>query len=206
MHPSTVFLQNLIYPTMRSSFRPFAFFFLGVLMVLPTQAQTTYTFLPDSELWIEGTSNKSDWTVHATEMEGAVAMSGADAIESATLTVPSQQIVSNKSTIMDRLMHKTLMVDQHANITYELTHANVEPGDGGTFQAFTRGNLTIAETTNEIEVVVTGEAMDDGRYRFTGSHPLKMTDYGLTTPVAMFGALRTADDTVVHFNFVVASE
>ncbi len=186
--------------------RILALFAVGLLMMTPARAQSTYTIHPDSKLWIDGTSNKSDWTVHATQLNGTVQMDGADAIEGATLTVPSQKILSDKSTIMDRLMHQTLLVDAHPEIVYELTHATIEPGDDNTFQAYTRGNLTIAETTKEVEVIVTGEQMEDGRYRFTGSHPVKMTDYGLTTPVAMFGALRTADDTMVHFDLVVAGE
>ena len=48
------------------------------------------------------------------------------------------------------------------------------------------------------------EALADGHVRFTGQHPMLMSDFGMDPPSAMFGQLRTADEVVVHFDLVVA--
>ena len=52
---------------------------------------------------------------------------------------------------------------------------------------------------------VRGEKLANGQVRLQGEHPLLMTDYGLTPPSAMFGALRTADKVTVKFDLVVAA-
>jgi polyisoprenoid-binding protein YceI len=105
---------------------------------------------------------------------------------------------------MDRLMHDALMVDEHPGITYELTSA--EPAGAtatdGTFVLNTTGELSLTGTTRDVQIDVTGTRLADGKIRFTGSHAMKMSDYGMAAPTAMFGQLRTGDDITIHFDIV----
>lgn len=181
------------------------------LFVVATQAnaQVVYQTQPASKLWIEGTSNKSDWSVNATEFSGTVTMkqdvTPADpGVSAVKLTVASGKIVSNKSTIMDRLIVDALQVEQHPTITYELVSATPAGANGNAFTLQTKGRLTLAGTTKEIDMEVQGEKLADGQVRFQGEHELLMSDYGIQPPSAMFGALRTADKTTVKFDLVVA--
>jgi polyisoprenoid-binding protein YceI len=176
---------------------------------LPLQAQDTATLnlVPaSSKLWIDGTSNRSNWTVHATEMTGSVTMKkNSNEVRAVTLTVRSNKIVSQKSTIMDRLMHETLKVETHPAITYQLSGATLAPGGtANTYTLQTTGRLTLAGTTKDVTMTVQGTKLANGHLRFTGEHPLLMTDYGLQPPSAMFGALRTGDRVVVHFDVVMS--
>lgn len=172
------------------------------------QDTATYAVQSGSKLWVDGTSSKSDFTVHAADVTGSfeVAGSGAEASPaSGRISVESKKIESGKSTIMDRLMHEALMVEEHATITYELTSA--EPGEAsadGSMTLNTTGKLTLTGTTRDVEMAVKAARAADGTIRFTGSHPLKMSDYGMTPPTAMFGALRTGDDVTIHFDIVAA--
>lgn len=191
---------------MRISTFPFVLLLLALMTAVPVRGQDAYRLDPGSRLWVEGTSNKSDWTVHAKALNGTVRLGTANAIDGVTLTVPADQILSDKSAIMDRLMHNALQVAEHPSIAYELVSATVEPAAGDAFTVQTQGRLTIAGETRTITFPVTGERLANGQVRFRGSHPVKMTDYGLKPPVAMFGALRTADDVTVHFDLVAAPE
>ncbi len=180
-----------------------------LLLVVRAQAQdpAVYAFQPESKLWIEGTSNKSDWTVNATVLAGNVSLKNPAAasgpgVEKVRLVVPSAKILSGKSTIMDRLMHKTLQVEEHPEIVYELTSA--EAG-ANALALLTHGRLTLAGVTKNVDVPVQGQQLADGKMRFTGSHTLLMTDYGMKPPTAMFGALHTGDEVVVHFDLVAAA-
>lgn len=183
-----------------------------LLLAVPAFAQTQAVFpiQPGSKLWVEGTSNKSDWSVNATEFAGSITMNPQGTaqdpgVQQVKITIPSAKILSNKSTIMDRLMHDALQVEAHPQVVYTLTSAKAAPGKTpNTFALQTQGQLTLAGTTKDIEVIVQGERMADGQVRFTGSHKMKMTDYGMAPPSAMFGALRTADDVTVRFDLVVA--
>lgn len=181
-----------------------------LLIAGPALAQDAveYALQSDSKLWVDGTSNKSDWTVHAGELTGGFGVTGSGSdfgLEAGEITVDSRSIESGKSTIMDRLMRDALKVDEHPTITYVLTSA--EPGnaaDDGSVTLNTTGELTLTGTTKDIEMAVTGTPAADGTIRFTGSHALKMSDYGMKPPTAMFGSLRTGDDVTVHFDVVVA--
>lgn len=192
-----------------------ALFFLAssiaVQGVAPAQAQDAaeYAVQPDSKLWIDGTSNKSDFTVNAAEVKGTfgIASSGENtSVTSGTISVESAKLEGGKSTIMDRLMHDALQVKEHPTITYVLTSAEIgdTSSDDGSVTLKTKGKLTLTGTTKDIEMDVKGSHSADGSIRFRGSYPLKMSDYGMEPPTAMFGALRTADDVTVHFDVTAA--
>ena len=175
------------------------------------QSTTSYTVQPESKMWIDGTSNKNDWTVTATELTGFVMRESGGStsnpgILETELVVPSGKIVSNRSSIMDRLMQKSLKVNQHAEITYALKSAEVDSSTDAGYILKTTGDLTLVGVTNEIVMNVEGEELEDGQIRFTGSHSMLMSDYNIERPVAMFGALRTGDEVTVHFDLLVARE
>lgn len=175
---------------------------VAVIVVLagfaPSAAAQDYVIQDESKIWVDGTSTKSDWTVQATTIDGTAALDNGAAPTALKLTIPSADIKSNESTIMDRLMHEALKVSEHPTITFTLDEA--EASSQGTLK--TKGRLTLAGVTNEIEMDVKTEKAADGGVRFTGTAPLKMTDYKMTPPTAMFGALRTGDDVTIGFDVV----
>lgn len=175
------------------------------------QDLATYTIQSDSKMWIEGTSNKSDWTVNATEMTGFVMTDVNGSVENpgiqkTEIVVPSAKIASNKSSIMDRLMKKALKVQQHSEITYVLKSAEVESSSESGYTLNTMGDLTLAGVTNEIAMSIEGAVEDEGKMRFKGSHTMLMSDFDIDRPTAMYGSLRTGDEVVVHFDLLVARD
>lgn len=179
---------------------------LGFL-ILPESvtAQVSHTLQPESSLWITGTSTRSDWTVTAGTIDGGVTLADASdgsSVSGVQVRIPTREIASKSSTIMDRLMHDALKATDHPEISYELVDAMQVAPDGGGFALQTSGRLTLAGVTRDVEMVVQGEDLGEGKYRYTGSTPLKMTDYDMSPPTAMFGALRTGNDVTVHFDIV----
>ena len=186
---------------------------IGLLLIeAPALAQepTPYPLQTEnSKVWIDGTSNKSPtWTMHATELAGSVTMNpGATAadpgVEAVELKVTARKLKSKKSSIMDRLAYDALKVKQHQEIIYTLTSVeSVTAADDNTFTMQTLGNLTLAGETREIAMTVEGKLQDDGTVVFTGSHTMLMSDYKIKPPTAMFGALHTGDEVVVHAELV----
>lgn len=170
-----------------------------VVLAVPASAQQ-YVLQPGSTITVDGKSNKSDFTVVASDVEGTMTMDpAAPAVSAVDLTIASDKIKSDRSTIMDRLMRDALKVSEHPTITFELIEATPTGSSGLTFD--TRGNLTLAGVTREVSMQVSGTQEGDA-IRFTGSTPIKMSDYDIQPPVAMFGALRTADDVTVSFDVV----
>lgn len=182
---------------------------LALLFVLATfpvddviaQNDVNLVLLPESKLWVDGTSNQDDWTVHAGEVRGTITLQG-DRLDRAEIVVPSRKIVSNRSTIMDRLMYTALKASEHPEISFALAEPAAFAGSENGFD--TKGALTLAGETRDIQMSVTSERLENGTVRFTGSYALTMSDYGISPPTAMFGALRTGDDVVVHFDVIGA--
>ncbi len=181
-----------------------------VASMQPVTAQQRVDFLPESSLTIAGDSNQSEWTVTADSLYGSVEYTADDegnpVVSAVELHVISRQIKSYKSPIMDRLMYRALKTNQYEEIVFELTGAQMVAGDDpGSFTISATGDLSIAGVTNEITVDVEGRRADGGGYRFVGSYEMKMTDFGMKPPTALFGALHTRDAITVQFDFVINS-
>jgi polyisoprenoid-binding protein YceI len=162
--------------------------------------------LVESRVWVDGTSNREDWTVDATELRGYVVLEPAGAswaIREGRFTVTARRMISKHGVIMDRLMHGALRANAHPDIVYELASAGSVPNGAGTVGLATTGRVTIAGVTKDIEQEVQVERMGDGRLRFTGSSPVLMSDFDMKPPTAMFGALRTGNRVVVNFELFV---
>ncbi len=183
---------------------------VGLLLAdAPALAQKQFPLTSDSKVWIDGTSNKTPhWTVHATELEGYVTMNPAataadPGLTSTHLKVTSKMLKSKKSSIMDRLMYDALKVKQHEHVTYDLTSVESVTATGDdSFTMETLGNLTLAGETKQIAMTVEGKMQADGTVVFTGSHTMLMSDYKVKPPTAMFGALHTGDEVIVHAELV----
>jgi hypothetical protein len=180
---------------------------LGLLLGAPVAAQgPRLPLLPESRVWIDGTSNKNDWTVKATELSGFVHLQvkdGALQIGGGSFTVVANRLVSEHGVIMDRLMYGALKSDAHPHIVYELASATATAGENGEYAVATQGRATIAGVTKDVAQTVTAERLPNGTIRFTGSQPVLMSEYGMRPPTAMFGALRTGNRVVVNFELVV---
>ena len=162
--------------------------------------------LIDGTLRIDGTSNKSDWTVEVTEMDGMLWLSesgiGFDP-DSVYFVTRGGDMKSGVSVIMDRLMYKALKTDQHPNIVYTLGSSGIcRTGSDDTLRWQTTGRLQLAGVSDTLSAIVTGVEEAPGRFVFTGSHTMSMREHGITPPTAMFGALHTSEWVTVRFRLV----
>jgi YceI-like domain len=171
-------------------------------------AQTWQKLSPDSKLWIDGASNKSDWTVYATDIKGRILdggnLSGFRMFESVEMTVRASGIVSRKSRIMDRIMLGALKASDFPDIVFESTHVGGSALPDSARLAVSEldmeGNLTLAGVTKPIRLKVTVSKGEGDTYRFTGSKEIVMTDYGIKPPTALFGSLHTKNEVTVNFD------
>lgn len=174
-----------------------ALLFVGLLIASPAAAQDQIDFHPESTITVDGTSNKSDWTVTATEFIGVYTLAD-DAPDSVELTIPVMQMKGGKSLIMDRLMRDAMNAPEHPEIRFVSTA--IEPAEDAGWNVI--GDLTISGETLSVVVPVTKTDLG----AFTGSLDIKMSDWGVKPPTAMFGSLRTADEITVNFNVMPAED
>jgi polyisoprenoid-binding protein YceI len=167
-------------------------------------AMERYSFAGGSRVWVEGTSTVHDWTCSATQVSGTLdavtAEAGLSGLSGLTVTVPVNALDCDNGTMNGKLRDAL----GTAAIRFTASNARVGAPGGGRFTVETDGQLTIRGTTRAQRIQAQGQALGGGRYRFTGSVPVTMSQFGVTPPTAMLGTLRTGDRVTVRFDVTVA--
>ncbi len=173
----------------------------GLLLSLSAIAQDNYTLSSEkSTVVIKGTSSLHDWESNAEVISGKATVDFSEAgsfmgISSLTFMVDVESIKSGKG-VMDKKTRGALDSKKHPQIIFLLGEVTDVTSDS----LFATGELTIAGTTNSIEVAASYMLHEDGSLHIEGSEKLLMTDYGVSPPKAMLGTLKTGDEVEVVFN------
>jgi polyisoprenoid-binding protein YceI len=104
---------------------------------------------------------------------------------------------------MDDNLYKALKANDTPEISYILATFDTAPGEVDGFTLKTNGTLAIAGKENKLTMDVVAVRLPDGSVKATGVVPIKMTDFGIKPPTAMFGTLRTGDEVKVNFALTV---
>ncbi|HWH50216.1 MAG TPA: YceI family protein [Gemmatimonadaceae bacterium] len=171
---------------------------------------------PDSKLWIDGTSNLHDWSCKADKIEANVDLDKAAAAQLDAAPPKALKRVEVKVAVkalkcghgaMDNNLYKALNADATPDVTYILATFDAAPGaTSDTFTLKTVGSLNIAGKENQLSMDVVATRMPDGTVIAKGSVPIKMTDYGIKPPTALFGRLKTGDDVKVNFELSIGAK
>jgi len=177
---------------------------------------TRIAVTPDSKLWIDGTSNLHGWTCRATALDAAIDLDAALATQIATAPPKALKRVQVKVPVkslkcghgaMDDNLYKALKADQSPDISYILATFEAAPGETkDTFTLHTIGTLMVAGAEKKIEMDVVATRLADGSVTAKGIVPIKMTDFGIKPPTAIFGRLKTGDEVKVNFELTVGAK
>lgn len=184
----------------------------------PANGQNTFEVLASASTFqIEGRSTAGAYTCASDDVGGVahlapttvrnvreeVHRSQADV----SVLVPARSFDCGKSR-MNADFYEALQADEHPVIRYDLVRADVRRGpapDGG-IELDVEGRLAIAGTTRTVQATVTGYRFAEGIYRVQGSLPLRMSDFGIEPPTALFGLVKARDEIEVHFDLVGVCE
>jgi polyisoprenoid-binding protein YceI len=180
-------------------------------------AQTTarVSVAPDSKLWIEGTSNLHGWSCAAERFDAAIELDAGAADQLATSTPKALKRVEVKVPVkalkcghggMDDNMYKALKADATPEISYIMATFDAVPGEADDFTLKTTGTLSLAGKENKLAMDVVATRLPDGTVKATGVVPIKMSDFGIKPPTAIFGTLRTGDEVKVNFALTVTAK
>jgi polyisoprenoid-binding protein YceI len=191
---------------------------LAILLVATVAVATERVrFAPASasSIKITGTSTLHEWTMQGTTINGAIDIApevAADPLQPeawkseraalVTVKIPVAAIKSEHDR-MNRIMLEAMKAAANPEIRYELTEAVAEKSGGEEFVVKTKGKVTIAGVTRDLEMNVTAKRDGAKRYLLTGEAPIKMTDFGITPPVTMLGTLKTGNDVRVTFRWAI---
>ncbi|XOV92969.1 MAG: YceI family protein [Bacteroidota bacterium] len=148
-----------------------------------------------SKVEILGTSSLHDWEsiVESYSIKGDIE---ANQITDLVATFNVESIKSGKS-IMDDKAQDALKADKYPNIIFKASSLKIADG-----KVSGPGTLTIAGKSNPIQFAATSK-ISNGDMLISGSTKLKMTDYGVEPPTAMFGTLTTGDEVTVSYEIFI---
>ncbi len=158
--------------------------------------------LEQSKIAIKGTSTLHDWESRAGKSEAKLVFKNytGGEIEQLNLNVDVASIKNTKGhNIMDKLTRKALKNEDFPEITYVFIKGDLISDTTKELKVKLIGDLTIAGKTNQISVLTT---IDKSATNVTlnGQHKLKMTDYGVEPPKALFGTVKTGNEITIDFS------
>ncbi len=143
-------------------------------------------------LVLEGSSNLAPWRCSST-----VGTFGRD-----ELRVPVSAIrCGNRQ--MERDLRRSLRADEYPDIEFRLGALPPIPPGRERFTATIHGVLSLAGASKDVALRVDAERLDVARYRLSARLPLRMTDFAITPPTALFGMIRARDELVVQLEMTV---
>lgn len=178
----------------------------GLLVPTDSIGQIKYHSNGPVKLIIEGTSNIHDWDMKSEK--GVVSaeflftptgyIGGVSALQ---FTVPAESMKSDREAL-DKNTYKALKTDKFNTIGFVASSAVIKPNGTG-FTLIARGKLTISGVTRDVELTANGIMNSDKSITYSGTYKLKMTDYKVTPPNIMFGAIKTGDAVTIKFDLVM---
>lgn len=156
-----------------------------------------------SKITIDGTSNIHDWQITSEEQQGnlvAVVDEGQLVkIDQLNFSVKAEGLKSGKGG-MDKNTYKALKTDKNKEILFSLKKVNnIDCTNPGNCKVTVNGNLTIAGTTKPIDLIFNAK-VNGNMIQLSGTKNLKMTDFKVDPPTAMFGTITTGDEVIIKFS------
>jgi len=179
--------------------------FLATLFSSPLFAQTYNVSNKESKMEVLGTSSIHDWEIKAEQQKGDLALEiengNLKSIQNLDFTVIAESLKSGKGS-MDKNTYKALNTGKYKEITYKLEKVtSIKNASENNFKVDTRGYLTIAGTKKLVDITFDLK-LGDKSIRLSGSKALKMSDFNIDAPTAMFGTITTGDQITIKYNTI----
>ena len=172
-----------------------------------------------SELWMEGKSTLHDWEsrtntlnvgftidpirtepIDATGVDALVRAGGVLALD---VEIPVKPLHSGKAGL-DKNMMKALKAEQFPMIRFHMSRYTVTgPATADTLSLSVVGELIVAGKNKPVTLEARAWQCDAGVW-VAGTAPLNMTDFDITPPTMMMGAIKTNNRIVIHYRLLLA--
>ncbi len=190
----------------------FSKWFLALLSLMKA-LDGTYTILPESRVFIQGTSNVNHFTCDCSnEFEvrhyKVFQSSPSQMVFVDTKLYLPVTLFDCKNRKMDRDLQRALKADQYPTVELELTNLHISSSNLSQLEdqwaeATAKVNITLAGVTKTQFVRVKVKRADSSALQIDGSKSLKMTDFEITPPEVLFGMIKVNDQITLHFNLNV---
>ena len=178
------------------------------ILILTTQISVAQTFEVNnsaSRMEVLGTSNIHDWEILAKDFQGTINLELENGqlvkISQLDFSVIAESLESGKGG-MDNNTYKALNTDKYKTIIYKLVKVNdIDCTSKSPCKITTSGYLTIAGTKKPIDITFDSK-ISDGNIVLSGNKAIKMSNFNIDAPTALFGTITTGDEVNIKFEAV----
>jgi hypothetical protein len=177
---------------------------LAMSLISAAPASETFTLTKGYKVTIDGTSNLHSWDEKVESVSGNSTVmlnaNGSYDINAVSLVMVVHSIKSDMGAAMNNNTYKALKSNVDPDITFSLDAPikGIKP-EASAQTVAANCKLTIAGVTKALMMQVKISMPQKGVIDFAGSQKIKMTDFGVQPPVALFGALVTGDEITIKF-------
>jgi len=194
---------------------------------------TRMAIAPQSSIVLTGSSNLAQWKCRGGGLKGGMEVDASiakinqviDRIEDGNMSVwmrepsagrfpqprfelnlPVNGFRCTGGRPMERDMRNAMRADRNPEIRFRFTEISSPIShdmDAGLYRAIVLGRLSLAGVEREIEVEVTAQRLSQDRFRLRAGIPLRMRDFGIAAPTALFGLIRAADALTAEFDLTL---
>jgi len=156
------------------------------------------------EISITGTSSLHDWKVTSSDVQGVPTQItlGNDQKQIAffSFKVPVEEMDGGRGSSMNNKILEAFKSTEHPFVQYTQTGSADVVKSGESHTISSTGTLSMAGVDKPISVICTA-TVKNGELIISGNQKIKMTDYNMIPPSAMFGQIKTHDGVVVNYQF-----
>jgi polyisoprenoid-binding protein YceI len=166
---------------------------------------------PESRLWIAGTSTVRSFQCQAASFEAKLESAGNTAVEallagdkalsSVVVTVPVEKLDCKNGT-MNEHMRKALKAAQHPAVVFRVDAYELAKSADGVAVTLT-GALTLGGVEKPVTVTARAKQGENGTLLVSGTHEVRMTEFGLKPPTLMLGTMKVDERVKVGFDIVL---
>lgn len=171
-------------------------------------AQEVFSAIKEqSYVKVKGTSSLHDWEMSMHQFSCSLIIQreeSAITIKSASFSGESGSLESGNS-IMNKKTHDALKSKEFPFMNFILKNGYKVESVDSTFGGKVEGTLELAGIAKQIKLEFKGRRISENKIEISGSKTLKMTDFKITPPTAMFGTLKTGDEITVVFVIILKS-
>ncbi len=168
--------------------------------------QSRLAVQPGSTVTVSGTSNVHDWEMTTTNpssfAEFKILTDGKpEGLQYLNFRLQKSTLKSDKSGLEKRAL-EALRADKNPEISFQSTSPAQVKQNGDKMIITTQGRLSIAGVTKIVEVSAECTNGNGNTLVCKGEKKLKMTDFNVTPPTMLLGALRVVDDITITYTMI----
>jgi polyisoprenoid-binding protein YceI len=175
-------------------------------------AKGDYILTREYTVTIEGSSNLRDWKEIVGQVTGdmTAAVNPDGSMELILIRIKMQvlSIKSDMGRVMDNKTYEALKATAYPEILFTVkTPLKITPFSEGRQPINLVGDLFLAGVYRPVVMQVKTLAVDHDKLLIEGSENIRMTDFGVKPPSALFGTMKASPDITIHFktNFIKPS-